>query len=268
MQNYAAMSRPRPAYPIASVDRALRLLVLVAERSRIRLSEASEALGVAPSTAHRLLAMLVFHDLVRQEDRHGYVPGPALAAVARATIQEADLRDLARPIIEDLAAAADETVHLSVLEGRMLRYLDAVESTCALRIAARTGRTVPAHYTAAGKALLAALPPSQVEHMVAGVELEARTDRSVTELTVLARQLGRVRRLGYAACRGESEVGVASIAMVVRDVAGRVVAAINVAGPVVRMDRARQDILLEELRSAVARLEGALRERATGSGAR
>jgi len=63
-------------------------------------------------------------------------------------------------------------------------------------------------------------------------------------------------------------VGVASIAMVVRDVAGRVVAAINVAGPVVRMDRARQDILLEELRSAVARLEGALRERATGSGAR
>ena len=143
-----AVSRPRPAYPIASVDRAVRLLLLVHRRSRVRLSEASEALGVAPSTAHRLLAMLVFHDLVRQEDRHAYVPGPALATIARATISETDLRLLARPIVQRLASATDETVHLAVLEGRMVRYLDGVESTRALRMAARTGRTVPAHYVA------------------------------------------------------------------------------------------------------------------------
>src|SRR5947209_8848476 len=97
-----SMYRPRPAYPIASVDRALRLLLLVSHRSRVRLSEASEALGVAPSTAHRLLAMLVYHDLVRQEDRYAYVPGPALAAIVRATVSEADLRVLARPAIERL----------------------------------------------------------------------------------------------------------------------------------------------------------------------
>ena len=169
MAEFGSVARSRPAYPIASVDRALRLLLLVAQRSRVRLSEASEALGVAPSTAHRLLAMLVFHDLVRQEDRHAYVPGPALATIARAVVQEADLRELARPILEDLAATADETVHLSALDGRMVRYLDAVESTRALRVTARTGRTVPAHYAAAGKALLAALTPNQVERMLAQV---------------------------------------------------------------------------------------------------
>ena len=261
-QNACVAVRPRPAYPIASVDRALRLQILVAQRSRMRLSEASRALGVAPSTAHRLFAMLVFHDLVRQEDRYTYVPGPALAAIARAVVQEADLRELAGPVVADLAAAADETVHVSVLDGRMVRYLAAAESTRVLRVASRAGLTVPAHYTAAGKALLASLAPNQVERLLGGVELEARTDRSVTDITVLARQLGRARRLGYAACQGESEEGVASIAMPVRDGAGRVRAAINIAAPAVRMDRARQDALLNELRNAVARLEEALRDRA------
>jgi DNA-binding IclR family transcriptional regulator len=155
-------------------------------------------------------------------------------------------------------------VHLSTLDGRMVRYLDSVESTRALRVTARTGRTVPAHYTAAGKALFAALTPNQVDRLLAGVELEARTDRSVTDLTVLARQLGRARRLGYAACQGESEEGVASIAIAVRDVAGRAVAAINIAAPAVRIDRARQDRLLGDLRNAVSRLEEALRDRAAG----
>lgn len=259
------MQRPRPSYPIASVDRALRLLLLVSRRSRVRLSEASEALGVAPSTAHRLLAMLVYHDLVRQEDRYAYVPGPALAAIVRATVSEADLRPLARPAIERLAAATGETVHVAVLEGRMVRYLDGVESPRALRMASRTGRTVPAHYVSTGKALLAAMPWSQVERLLAGVRLETMTDRSVGDLTALARQLERVRRLGYAVFRGESEEGATSIAMTVRDAGGRVVAAINVAAPAIRMDRLRQDGMLADLRVAVAQVEEALRARAAGA---
>lgn len=254
------MHHPRPAYPIASVDRALRLLLLVAQRSRVRLTEASEALGVAPSTAHRLLAMLVYHDLVRQEDRFAYVPGPALADIVRATISDTELRVLARPPIEQLAAVTDETVHLAVLEGRMVRYVDAVESPRALRMASRTGRTVPAHYVATGKALLAAMPWNQVERLLGDVRLEAMTDRSVTDLRVLARQLERVRRLGYAAFRGESEDGAASLAMTARTASGRVVAAISVAAPAIRMDRLRQDRMLADLRIAVARLEKALRD--------
>src|SRR5262249_12462367 len=103
--------------------------------------------------------------------------------------------------------------------------------------------------------------PNQVQRLLGSVELEARTDRSVTDLTLLVRQLGRARRLGYAACRGESEEGVASVARTVRDGSGHVVAAINGAAPAGRSDRTRQDRLLGDLRSAVARLEQALRDR-------
>lgn len=261
MQNSigAPAARRPPAYPIASVDRALRLLLLVGRRSSVRLSEASEALGVAPSTAHRLLAMLAFHDFVRHDgDRHGYVAGPALAEIGRARVETADLRRLARPVLEDLAARTAETVHLAVLDGRVVRYVDAVESTRALRVAARTGRALPAHCTAAGKALLAALAPRRVSGLLAGVALEAATDRSITAHGALARHLATARRLGHAVNLEESEEGVASVAAAARDRAGRPLAAISVAGPVARMGAARRDLLAAEVRGAVARLEEAL----------
>jgi hypothetical protein len=149
----------RPAYPIASVDKALRLLMLFREQTRVRLSEASEHLGVAHSTAHRLLAMLAYHGFVRQErDSRAYVAGPALVEIGLAAIRQMDIRLHARPVLEDLAASFAETAHLAVLEGASVRYLDAVESSRALRVAARTGATLPANCTASGKAMLAVLP--------------------------------------------------------------------------------------------------------------
>jgi IclR family acetate operon transcriptional repressor len=255
----ATPARRPPAYPIASVDRALRLLLLVGRRSRVRLSEASDALGVAPSTAHRLLAMLAFHGFVRPDgDRHGYVAGPALAEIGRSAVREADLRRLARPLVEDLAERTGETVHLAVLDGRLVRYVDAVESAHALRVAARTGRSLPAHCTAAGKALLAALTPRQASALLAGTDLEAATARSITARGVLARQLAKARRAGHAVNVEESEDGVASVAAAVRD-RGRALAAISVAGPVGRMNALRREVVAGEVRAAAARLEEALR---------
>lgn len=255
----ATPARRPPAYPIASVDRALRLLLLVGQRSRVRLSEASDELGVAPSTAHRLLAMLAFHGFVRPDgDRSGYVAGPALAEIGRAALREADLRRLARPVVEDLAARTGETVHLAVLDGRLVRYLDAVESARALRVAARTGRALPAHCTAAGKALLAALTPRQVSALLAGGDLEAATARSITAPGVLARHLAKARRAGHAVNVEESEEAVAAVAAAVRD-HGRALAALSVAGPVWRMDAARREVVAGEVRAAAGRLEQALR---------
>lgn len=108
---------------------------------------------------------------------------------------------------------------------RALRYVDAVESARALRVASRTGRSLPAHCTAAGKALLAELSPRQVSALLAGGELEAATDRSIA----------------------------------VRGGAGRAVAALSVAGPVGRMGAARRDLLAADLRAAAGRLREALR---------
>ena len=169
-----------PAYPIASVDNALRLLVLFRDRPRVRLSEASEYLGVAHSTAHRLMAMLAFHGFVRQEaDSRAYVAGPVLTEIGLAAVRELDIRLHARPALEQLAASLGETVHLAVLEGDSVRYLDAVESPRALRVAARTGTTLAANCTASGKALLAELPDAEVTALFGGFSGSHRADRPV-----------------------------------------------------------------------------------------
>ncbi len=113
-KDQAHQQTAKPAYPIASVDNALRLLMLLRKQTRVRLSEASEHLGVAHSTAHRLLAMLAYHGFVRQErDSRAYVAGPALVEIGLAAIRQMDIRLHARPVLEDLAARFAETAHLA-----------------------------------------------------------------------------------------------------------------------------------------------------------
>lgn len=249
----AAEPGPEPAYPIASVDNALRLLMLFRDEPRVRLSDASEHLGVAHSTAHRLMAMLAYHGFVRQEpESRAYAAGPALVEIGLAAVRQLDIRRHARPALESLAASLGETVHLAVLEGSNVRYLDAVESSRALRVAARTGSVLAANCTASGKALLAALPAQEVSALFAGLKsLTALTGRSITSRSRLLAELREVRERGCAINLEESEEGVASVAVVVHGPQQVPVAALVVSAPVSRMTEA-----------AVARVAAELRERA------
>jgi DNA-binding IclR family transcriptional regulator len=242
-----------PAYPIASVDNALRLLVLFRDRPRVRLSEASEYLGVAHSTAHRLMAMLAFHGFVRQEpDSRAYVAGPVLTEIGLAAVRELDIRLHARPALEQLAAALGETAHLAVLEGDTVRYLDAVESPRALRVAARTGTTLAANCTASGKALLAELPDAEVTALFPGqAALTALTGRSITTRPRLLAELAWVRERGSAVNVEESEDGVASVAVAVHGPRLAPAAALAVSGPVSRLTG-----------EVIGRIEAELRDRA------
>jgi IclR family transcriptional regulator, acetate operon repressor len=257
----AAGPGPRPAYPIASVDSALRLLLLFRGQPRVRLSEASEYLGVAHSTAHRLLAMLAYHGFVRQEpDSRTYLAGPALVEIGLAAVRELDIRRHARPVLEALARSLGETVHLAVLEGSNVRYLDAVESSRALRVASRTGSALAAHCTASGKALLAELPDAEVSALFPGRgTLAALTDRSITTRPGLLAELRRVRERGCAVNVEESEEGVASVAVTVPGPQQRPAAALVVSVPVSRMTGPAADKIETELRERAAWLGGQLR---------
>ena len=253
----------RPAYPIASVDKALRLLMLFREQTRVRLSEASEHLGVAHSTAHRLLAMLAYHGFVRQErDSRAYVAGPALVEIGLAAIRQMDIRLHARPVLEDLAASFAETAHLAVLEGASVRYLDAVESSRALRVAARTGAALPANCTASGKAMLAVLPESKVSAMFAEDVLPALTKQSVTGLPDLLAELRQARELGYALNIEESEDGVASVAVPILGSNDAPVAALVVSAPVTRLDADSAERIAARLRNDADRLTELISPRA------
>src|SRR2546421_4579925 len=150
------------------------------------------------------MAMLAFHGFVRQEpDSRAYVAGPVLTEIGLAAVRELDIRMHARPALERLAAALGETAHLAVLEGDSVRYLDAVESPRALRVAARTGTTLAANCTASGKALLAELTDAEVTALFPGpTTLTALTGRSITTRPRLLAELRRGRGPGSAGHAG------------------------------------------------------------------
>ena len=252
-----AESGQRPAYPIASVDNALRLLMMFRGQPRVRLSEASVHLGVAHSTAHRLMAMLAYHGFERQEpESRAHVAGPALVEIGLASVRQLDIRRRARPVLEGLASSLGETVHLAVLEGSNVRYLDCVESARALRVASRTGSALAANCTASGKALLAELPDAEVSAMFGGQgPLTALTARSITTRSRLLAELRQVRARGYAVNLEESEEGVASVAVAVRGPQRLPMAALAVSAPISRMPGQATDKIAAEVRERAAWLQ-------------
>jgi DNA-binding IclR family transcriptional regulator len=244
-----------PAYPIESVDNALRLLLMFRGQKHIRVSEAGRSIGVARSTAHRLLAMLQHHGFVLQEaTSRAYVAGPALVDVGLSVVRDMDIRSQSRPSMEALAEKTGETVHLIVLQGRQVLFIDCVESTRAVRVASRTGMLLPAHCTSAGKALLAELTREQVRLLYPSSGLEGMTKRSITSRGQLERELEAVRRRGFAVNRSESEADICSVGVAIHDRLRRARAALSVAAPAVRFRDARIARFARLARDAAAQI--------------
>jgi DNA-binding IclR family transcriptional regulator len=251
----APATRERPAYPISSVGNVLRVLELLGEPAPLTLTRVSRELDVAPSTAHRLLAMLRYHDFVRQDPRtKTYRPGHGLLAIALSATGGIDARALARPELEALARHLDETVHLVALDGSTALFLHSVESRRAVRVTSRVGAAMPAHCTASGKALLVQVPDGALRELLGPDPLPGMTGRSLTTLAALRRELRAVRQSGYATNFGESEDGLAAVAVPIPGGAGRSELSITVSTPSDRLDRRRAPAMAAAATEAAQRI--------------
>lgn len=229
-----------PQYPIGSVDNALKLLLLLGEQPQIRLSEATRYLGVASSTAHRLLAMLAYRGFVRQDPvSKAYLPGPSLTGVAFAIFGRIDIPGSAMPTMRGLSEQLRETIHVGMLDGANVRFVAAVEGPAAVRVASRLGRTMPAHCTSTGKVMLAQLSEPELHQLLPQQQLERITSRSIGSRTQLETELSEIRARGYAINREESEQGVASVAVSIPTRAPGLRLALNAAAPQNRLDGSR-----------------------------
>ena len=243
---------PKPRYPIESVDNALRLLLAFQERQEIGVTEASQLLGVAPSTAHRLLSMLQYRGLVVQDSTRGtYLPGPGLLELGLAVVKGLDIRARARPALEQIVRETEETAQLAVLQGRDVLFLDCVESPKALRAGSRVGMSLPAECTAVGKAMLAVLSPEELRALYPNGRLRTLTENSLRTREQLERELELTRRRGYAVNDVESEPGLKAVAAVVGGEPGQRLAAITVAGPAERLPAERVPGLAKLIVAAV-----------------
>jgi DNA-binding IclR family transcriptional regulator len=244
-----------PQYPIESVDNALRVLLLLAEQPKLRLTDVSRYLGVASSTAHRLLAMLQYRGFVRQDAAsRSYIPGPMLDGLAFGVLRRLDVRNRARPVLERLNADTGETIHLGRLEGSHVHFIDSVESSRALRVGGRLGRSMPAHCTSTGKALLAELSDGELLQLFPEEDLVRLTPRSIATRTALLQALAQVRAHGYARSEEEAEEGVTSVAVALHSTRSPRLA-VNASVPVSRMSGELLESVLRHLTEAAEELD-------------
>jgi IclR family transcriptional regulator, acetate operon repressor len=246
-----------PRYRIEAVDRALVLIRLLNERRSVSVSEVADALDVAPSSAHRLLATLCHRGFAVQDQQRRYHPGPELSATGPPAPPLPHLRRVLRPFLQDLFERTGETVHLVVPAGPDVRFVDGIEGDQPLRVGLRTGTRMPAYCISGGKAMLADLDWSEVEALHPH-GLAPWPFAKLRDLPSLRRQLARVRRQGYGVNTQESEAGLIAFGVSVRSRAGRPMAALTVAIPTARFDRRHEPGLAARLMEARGAAEPAV----------
>lgn len=236
-----------------SVDNALRILLMFESREEIRVADAARELGIAKSTAHRLLAMLEHRRYVsRSADGRTYRMGVALLEAGLDQTSSFDLRAAARPHLESLRDKTGESCGLLVLDGPEAVMLDFVAASHSLRVVERIGDRAPAHLTAAGKALLADLSPDELAAIYPSASLTRATPASLPTATDLARELRMIREQGVATNMEESGPGIVGIAAPVPGPRGRAVAAVLLALPSSRLGENLIDTFGDTVRSTAA----------------
>jgi IclR family acetate operon transcriptional repressor len=221
------------------VARAFALLEALAARDEAGLVELARHVSLHPSTAHRLLASLIDCGYAAQSPTTGrYRLGRKVLELASGSkARDARLRSVARPHLEAIREAVDESANLVSLDGMAAIYLDQVESRRAVRLFAEPGRRVPAHTSGAGKAMLAFQDDGVLDKLYASEPFERLTPHTITEAVALRAELGKVRQRGYALDNEEHEEGVSCLAAPVFDNLGHACAAISVSAPSERLRR-------------------------------
>jgi DNA-binding IclR family transcriptional regulator len=222
---------------IQSLGRAFAILEEVARhRDGIGLADLSKRVGLHNSTTFHLAKTMVSLGYIRQEkESKRYRVGRPLFALAASSLDEIEMVNVATPVLEDLSRETSESSHFAVRMGDAVVVIARTSGPGAFQLTDRVGVVRPAHCTALGKVILAALRPDQLKRFLERVELKPSTEKSITETPVLLREIEEVRRNGIAFDDGEFNLEVRCIAVPVRDFTGQIIGALGISGPVWRL---------------------------------
>jgi DNA-binding IclR family transcriptional regulator len=238
---------------VQSVATALELLDCLAIDRELGVAELGRRLGIAKSTAHRILTTLVATGVVQQvPETRNYRLGLRLHELGELVASRNQLRDHALPLLEALRIQTRETVHLAVPEGSQMFYVERLESYHGLRFSSRVARVRPIHLTSSGKAV-AAFNDAVVKAAI-DAGFTPKTRRSIRTKEQFLRCIEQTRERGYAYSVEEDEPGLASVAAPVLDRPGIARAAISVAGPVSRLSEAQIVQVARRVKAAASQL--------------
>jgi IclR family transcriptional regulator, KDG regulon repressor len=235
---------------VQSVDRAITILeTLAKDKDGCRITELANATGLHKSTIHRLLGTLMSRGYVEKcLDSENYKLGIRILLLGSAILDRMDLRNIAKPYIQELSNKTKEVVHLSILDDGEAVYIDKVESSDhSIRMYSQIGKRGPLHCTAVGKVLLADLSDSEVEKIMEQKGMTKYTKSTIDNLHQLKEELSVIRERGYAFDEIEHEEGIRCVAAPVHDRSGKVIASVSLSGPIIHVTHYRMPELTEEI---------------------
>jgi IclR family acetate operon transcriptional repressor len=222
---------------IQALDRAFLILDVMADAGgEAKLTEIAATAGLNVSTCHHLISTLYNWGYVaRGANSRSYVLGSRILHLSAACLRQVDLPRRAQSFVDRLNDQTRETVQLAIMQDTNLVHVLRREARHAVRVdGGLGGKSNAAHATATGKAILAWLPPTELDRIVADKGLTAFTPNTVTDIEKLKEELRLTRRNGFALDREEFQLGVICLGAAIRDHAGAVVGSIGVSSPAFR----------------------------------
>jgi DNA-binding IclR family transcriptional regulator len=220
---------------IQSVRRAFDILRAVsAKTDGVALSFVAAEVSLPKSTVSRMLSTLVRLGMVeRVNGREGFRIGSELIGLTTNTSYTANLSALARPYLQKLSQATNETLTLCIPDGDSALYIDQINTPRALQVHDWRGQKLPLHASSDGKLYLAFRTEPEITRYLRQ-PLQRFTNRTITGITALRKELSAIRKKGYAWTHGEIDEDLAGVAAPIHDLDGNVIASVCVFGPIFR----------------------------------
>ena len=223
---------------IGSLSKALDVIDTLADSgTALGISDLARRLNLSKNQVFRILKTLEEHGYIHQVESRAYQLGFRFFSVGQRVVEQADVVQLALPLMDDLRDATGESVHLLVLDGYQAVCTARRESPAFIRMSADVGRRFLLHAGACPKAILAFQPTPSSSRRSRRTGLPRYTEHTITDLAELERHLDGIRARGYAVSDEDIDVHAFALAVPIYSRAGSVNAAMSIAGPASRFSR-------------------------------
>jgi DNA-binding IclR family transcriptional regulator len=233
--------RDKSNYIIQSVAHALDVLEeFRGETDELGVTELSKKLKLHKNNVFRLLATLESRGYIEQNKAtENYRLGLKALELGQTFIKQMGLLRQAKPILEKIVGNCNETAYVAIFKEGSVVYLDVVETDMTVRVVSRVGSRLPAYCTASGKVHLAFMSEDEINELLPNRQLKGYTSTTITDRETLKELLKTVADKGYAIDDEEMDLGVRCVAAPIRDYTRRIVGAISVSGPTMRLSNER-----------------------------
>jgi DNA-binding IclR family transcriptional regulator len=252
--NLFMISKKKKYYQIASLEKGIKIIELLAEQKALTVTEVANILDTNRAGSHRFLATLRDLGYVKKNDDNRYQLTFRIFEMGMKVARRYEIRQEAPKFMQELSTAFKETVNLGFLEGRDILHLDKIESSEILRIDAPVGSKTPAYCTALGKAILAHLPPDELQTYLSNTRLVTHGPNTIVSKKKLRKQLKKTCLQGYALDDEELAEGLRCVAAPVFDHTGQSRYALSVSFPTMRLPIDKIDKVQSKIKEVCKRL--------------